>query len=195
MNKPDLSLRKLIGRKIKALRVERKWGQEDLGQRVWGRDEKKVYQSRVGNYERGYSEIGFADLERFARVFGVPVIAFFADVAAETVSRKSPVIQWGDLMKLKRNGRASMVKVKIPNDDARGFLKGQIIRVDPEVKPKHHNFVVVSNNKQPFLICEFFSHKGRQYFKPLDGRTQDFEYNEKTTYIFGVVVSQEIFHR
>lgn len=196
---PNLDLRKQIGRRIKNVRLEKHWSQEEFGQRCWGTKASKAagakFQPRIAQYENAITEISFSDLERLSHVAGVAIVYFFADGVQAVPEHELPLVTWSELMRSNGKHSGKAVRVPIPDDSARGFLKGQIVEVDPKAPPKHGNFVIVSHKREPFMICEFFHHKGRKYFKSLNGTPRNFDFDEKNTYIFGVIISQTIYHR
>jgi transcriptional regulator with XRE-family HTH domain len=64
-------LQRQFGRRVRKLRTERKWTQEDLAERL---DVTWVY---ISNLENGRRSPSFALIERISLVFHVPVMELF----------------------------------------------------------------------------------------------------------------------
>jgi transcriptional regulator with XRE-family HTH domain len=65
-----------VGRKVRALRLERNMSQEKLG------DALGLTFQQVQKYEKGSNRISAGRLQRIAEILGVPTAAFFADTGA-----------------------------------------------------------------------------------------------------------------
>lgn len=59
-------IRKIIGNRVRELRVEKGWTQEELGRRAGG-----IAQTTIGNIERGSHETGVTRLSAIADALGV----------------------------------------------------------------------------------------------------------------------------
>jgi transcriptional regulator with XRE-family HTH domain len=73
--KPD-SLDIEVGRKVRALRLEKDLSQEKLGEALG------LAFQQIQKYEKGTNRISAGRLQRIAEVLGVPTSAFFADTSA-----------------------------------------------------------------------------------------------------------------
>jgi transcriptional regulator with XRE-family HTH domain len=73
--KPD-SLDIELGRKVRALRLERDFSQEKLGEALG------LTFQQVQKYEKGTNRISAGRLQRIAAILGVPASAFFTDTRA-----------------------------------------------------------------------------------------------------------------
>jgi transcriptional regulator with XRE-family HTH domain len=65
-----------VGRKVRALRLERNMSQEKLG------DALGLTFQQVQKYEKGANRISAGRLQRIAEILGVPTTAFFADASS-----------------------------------------------------------------------------------------------------------------
>jgi transcriptional regulator with XRE-family HTH domain len=65
-----------VGRKVRALRLERNMSQERLG------DALGLTFQQVQKYEKGANRISAGRLQRIAEILGVPTTAFFADASS-----------------------------------------------------------------------------------------------------------------
>jgi transcriptional regulator with XRE-family HTH domain len=66
-----------VGRKVRALRLERNMSQEKLG------DALGLTFQQVQKYEKGANRISAGRLQRIAEILGVPTAVFFADASRE----------------------------------------------------------------------------------------------------------------
>lgn len=64
----DIDIRKVIGRRVRELRIEKGWSQEELGRRAGG-----IAQTTIGNIERGTHDTGVTRLSAIADALGVTV--------------------------------------------------------------------------------------------------------------------------
>ena len=72
MSKRDPDLRDVeVGRRVRALRLERGMSQEKLGDRL------ELTFQQVQKYEKGTNRIGAGRLQRISEIFEVPISAFF----------------------------------------------------------------------------------------------------------------------
>jgi transcriptional regulator with XRE-family HTH domain len=90
--KPD-SLDIEVGRKVRALRLEKDLSQEKLGEALG------LTFQQVQKYEKGTNRISAGRLQRIAEILGVPPSVFFADTS-------SPVVLANDLSELADSGAA-----------------------------------------------------------------------------------------
>ena len=65
-----------VGRKVRALRLERNMSQERLG------DALGLTFQQVQKYEKGANRISAGRLQRIGEILGVPTTAFFADASS-----------------------------------------------------------------------------------------------------------------
>jgi transcriptional regulator with XRE-family HTH domain len=65
-----------VGRKVRALRLERNMSQEKLG------DALGLTFQQVQKYEKGANRISAGRLQRIGEILGVPTTAFFADASS-----------------------------------------------------------------------------------------------------------------
>jgi transcriptional regulator with XRE-family HTH domain len=66
-----------VGRKVRALRLERNMSQEKLGEALG------LTFQQVQKYEKGANRISAGRLQRIAEILRVPTAAFFADAGSE----------------------------------------------------------------------------------------------------------------
>jgi transcriptional regulator with XRE-family HTH domain len=71
----------IVGARIKKLRLRSKLSQARLGEQI------SVTRQQIQHYEKGTNRVSAARLARLAKFFGVPVSAFYNDVAARNGTR------------------------------------------------------------------------------------------------------------
>ncbi|OGJ63200.1 transcriptional regulator [Candidatus Peribacteria bacterium RIFCSPLOWO2_12_FULL_55_15] len=67
------SLRKNFGKKIRQLRQEKGWSQEELGEKA------KLHRTYIGMIERAEKNITLANIEKLSKALSVPLSSFFKD--------------------------------------------------------------------------------------------------------------------
>lgn len=100
----------VLGRRLRAARLAKKWTQAQLGERLLGMDEWDDPNSaapRISRYERGMHKPDLETIERLAKLLDLPAAYFVAksDVVAEAIlvmSQLSPTKQREALRLLKR---------------------------------------------------------------------------------------------
>jgi len=66
-------LRKNFGKKIRQLRQEKGWSQEELGEKA------KLHRTYIGMIERAEKNITLANIEKLSKALSVPLSSFFKD--------------------------------------------------------------------------------------------------------------------
>lgn len=189
-----------IGGRIYALRIAKDWSQGELAARCgW---KKKSAQARIAQYEAGRRTPDHQDVRTIANVFGVSPLHIYGDkIAIEP--RVLPILNWNEIaeMKKKLNGTINVLwPVKLgPNayvlpmlDDSAAprFVKNSYLFVDPDVKHRHGDVVVMSHNNAQPIVCDIFKKNQKWFFKKLDGSGDILPQDKNTTHIYGVVISK-----
>lgn len=65
------SLRKNFGKRIRQLRQEKGWSQEELGEKA------KLHRTYIGMIERAEKNITLENIEKLAKALGVSIASFF----------------------------------------------------------------------------------------------------------------------
>lgn len=64
-------IRKQLGRRVRALRIDRNWSQEELAH------QSGLARSFTGAIERGEKDVCLATLVKLANTFGIPLVGLF----------------------------------------------------------------------------------------------------------------------
>ena len=180
-----------FSKRIKQLREERGWSQKELGMKTWKNLDSRTAQGKISHYETDRHIPSHEDLERLAKALEVSVLALLVD-PAETPSTVE-LMTWNALM-AKRP--LSLFDITVVNDQSPPYLKDQVLRVDATLKPKHGDHVIASFNKQPPVLCEFFSSpKKGNFFSRLDSNPPQMIKENEITHVYAVIISHTIFHR
>ena len=68
-----LSARELFAKRVRELRAERGWSQDDLA------DNASLHRTYIGTIERAEQSIGVDNIEKIAKAFKVPIAELFRD--------------------------------------------------------------------------------------------------------------------
>jgi transcriptional regulator with XRE-family HTH domain len=101
-----------VGRRVRALRLERKMSQSTLGDRLG------LTFQQVQKYEKGVNRIGAGRLQAIAEIFEVPVAAFFS-TSAPTANHHESLFELVDTAEALRLLRAYS---RLPNSKLKSAL-------------------------------------------------------------------------
>lgn len=180
-----------FSKRLRQLREQHGWSQKQLGLKTWKGLDPSSAQARISHYESDRHKPSYEDLERLAKVLNVSALALLAN--PHDISSVTESIAWNALMGKRPS---SLFDMKIVNDEFPPYLKGQVLRVDPTLKPKHGDHVIVSYKSGEPKIREFLSYPKRgNFFAMLSGDVANLHKEDATTHVFGVIISHTIFHR
>lgn len=202
-NKLSFAHRKALGERVKRLRQLRGWSQEELGKRVWPNSKADTLQPPIYQIEKGIRDTWHDDLVALAKAFAVPIIELLSDAKSISVATTLPIMTWNGMEAMKKSARKLSIfwpspisenafVLPVTNDDAKPFLKGQHLVVDPDLKMKHGDFVVASNGDLQPVVCEVSYKNKKFYFNRLDGVGKPFLHDKKQTRLFGVIITHVI---